>query len=78
MNAGAYGKEIKDVVTYVKYIDKNTNEIKILKKEEINFSYRKSCFCKLDGIIIEVGMHFEKRKQRRNKKENVRIQRKKN
>ena len=62
MNAGAYGKEIKDVVTYVKYIDKNTNEIKTLKKEEINFSYRNSCFCKLDGIIIEVGMHFEKRK----------------
>lgn len=33
MNAGAYGKEIKDVLSYVKYIDIETNEIKTIEIE---------------------------------------------
>ena len=60
MNAGAYGKEVKDIVQYVKYIDINTNEIKVLHNNEIKFEYRKSIFENLKAIIVEVGMIFEK------------------
>ena len=51
MNAGCYGSEIADVLLSVDAIDKHGNLIKI-KKEEIDFSYRKSSFKKPDLIII--------------------------
>lgn len=57
MNAGAYGKEIKDVLSYVKYIDIETNEIKTIEIEnEGIFSYRNSIFQKMNTVIIEVGL----------------------
>ena len=69
MNAGAYGEEISNLVTYVKYIDINTNEIKVLENEKLEFSYRKSIFQKIDTVILEVGMHLEKgNKEKINKK----------
>ena len=52
MNAGAYGTEIKDVLESVTYIDFNTLEIKTIKNEECNFSYRHSVFCENKNIII--------------------------
>lgn len=41
MNAGAYGKEIKDVISRVTVIDGEGNK-KILRREEIAFAYRQS------------------------------------
>lgn len=56
MNAGAYNQEIKDVLSYVKYIDIDTNEIKTLEIKEDMFSYRNSIFQKMNTVIIEVGL----------------------
>lgn len=53
MNAGAFGNEMKDIVSEVKYIDKN-GKINVLKNEEINFSYRNSIFEEnKEWIIVE-------------------------
>ena len=50
MNAGAYGREIKDVVTETEYIDENN---KIKKITDHKFSYRKSIFTEeIKGTII--------------------------
>ena len=45
MNAGAHGKEIKDITKSVKCIDYQGKE-KTLKKEELEFEYRSSIFKK--------------------------------
>ena len=51
MNAGAFGKEIQDCITDVRYFDRNGNE----KARPVVFNYRKSPFEK--GDIIR-GAHF--------------------
>ena len=43
MNAGAYGGEMKQVVTQVAYLDKNGDEV-VISGEECDFSYRHSWF----------------------------------
>lgn len=55
MNAGAYGKEMKDIVIYSKCMDKNGN-IVILNWEEHEFSYRKSAFAKNELILLETDI----------------------
>lgn len=52
MNAGAHGKEMKDVVKETKYMDLDGN-IHIISNKEHEFDYRKSIFSKTKGIIIE-------------------------
>ncbi len=42
MNAGAYGWEFSDVIKSVEAYNLETNNIEILLKEELNFSYRSS------------------------------------
>lgn len=60
MNAGAHGREMKDVVTAVTYMDRN-GEILTIKNEEAEFEYRKSMFTHhKDNIILEVEMQLEK------------------
>lgn len=60
MNAGAHGKEMKDVVTSVTYID-GYGEIHTIKNEDAEFEYRKSMFTNhRDYIILEVEMQLEK------------------
>ena len=59
MNAGAYGSEIKDVVTSTKYIDYNGN-IQTLNNDEHEFSYRNSIFSKMNGIILETVIKLPK------------------
>ena len=59
MNAGAYGKEIKDVVLETEFLDFETNEIRIFKNEELNFEYRKSIFENKKGIILSATFKFE-------------------
>lgn len=59
MNAGAHGKEIKDIVDTVTYIDVAGN-IKTISKKECEFEYRNSIFSKEKFIIIEVKMKLQK------------------
>lgn len=60
MNAGAHGKEMKDVVTSVTYMDRN-GKIYTIQNEEAEFEYRKSMFTHhKDYIILEVGIQLEK------------------
>lgn len=58
MNAGAYGKEIKDVVLSTTCIDKN-GRLYTFSNEEQKFSYRNSIFQKKDYIIIETKLKLE-------------------
>lgn len=62
MNAGAHGKEMKDIVTTITYMDR-TGRIHKIKNEEANFGYRNSIFVNKDYIILEVEMQLEKGKQ---------------
>lgn len=59
MNAGAYGREMKDVVLETEFLDFETNEIKVFKNEESNFEYRKSIFENKKGIILSATFKFE-------------------
>ena len=55
MNAGAHGKEMKDVIESVKVMDENGN-IKILHNSDLQFEYRNSIFSKTKDIILEATM----------------------
>ncbi len=59
MNAGANGKEIKDIITKIIYLDENGQK-KEMSVEEAEFSYRHSIFSEKEFIILEVIMTFEK------------------
>ena len=50
MNAGAWGGEISENLVKVELIDSN-GDLKCLKKNEINFSYRRSSFNKKDILL---------------------------
>lgn len=56
MNAGAYGKEIKDVIVNSFYIDNNCNEGS-LTKNEMKLSYRYSIY--FDNQFIITGAKFK-------------------
>ena len=59
MNAGAYGWEFSELLKDLRCFDLETFEIKILKKEELEFSYRKSK--NLDNkIILSATLKVEK------------------
>lgn len=63
MNAGAYGMELKDVVVKTKYLDLDTNEIKIINNEEHEFEYRKSIFQEKNTIILKSTLKLKKGKK---------------
>ena len=59
MNAGAYGWEFSELLKDLRCFDLETFEIEILKKEELEFSYRKST--NLDNkIILSATLTVEK------------------
>ena len=59
MNAGAYGWEFSELLKDLRCFDLETFEIEILKKEELDFSYRKSK--NLDNkIILSATLTVEK------------------
>lgn len=58
MNAGAYGGEMKDVVTEVTVLTKD-GEVKKLSGEEMNFRYRGSVVEDEGYIVLEVVMELE-------------------
>ena len=58
MNAGAYGGEMKDVVTETEYMDAS-GHLHIVCGEEHDFSYRHSMFCNHpEYTILSVKMHL--------------------
>lgn len=60
MNAGAYGKEMKDIVQKTTYIDLEDKKIKTINLEEHEFSYRHSAFQNKKGIIVQTTLKLEK------------------
>ena len=59
MNAGAYGGEMKDVVFWAKFMDRDGN-IHEYEKDQLDFGYRHSVFTDTDNIILEVGFELKK------------------
>ena len=59
MNAGAYGGEIKDVVSEVTYITQS-GEIKTITNAEADFSYRHSRFEDEKGTILSATLKLKK------------------
>ena len=59
MNAGAHGKEIKDIVTEVTAMDYN-GKIFNFTNEEAEFTYRHSKFSNGEYIILQVKMLLQK------------------
>ena len=58
MNAGAYGSEMKDVVTKTKVLNYLGKEI-ILNKSELNLSYRNSILQDKPYIAVEIEVKLE-------------------
>lgn len=59
MNAGAHGREMKDIVVSTKFLTRD-GEIKEITNKEHEFEYRNSIFGKKDYIIIETKLKLEK------------------
>ena len=60
MNAGAYGGELKDVVSKVTLLDVSTGEIVIKNNEEMDFSYRHSIIKDNPYIVLSVEITLKK------------------
>ena len=59
MNAGAHGKEFKDIVNTVTCMDYDGN-IKQFENKDMEFDYRRSMLKDKKYNILEVGMKFKK------------------
>ena len=57
MNAGAYGGELKDVVTEVTAL--YPDSVKVLTPAELDFSYRHSVFSAGEGIVLGAKVKLE-------------------
>ena len=62
MNAGANGKEIKDIITQVVVLDEKGN-IEVLQKDDLNLTYRNSIFRTNKSIILEAEFILKKGKK---------------
>lgn len=60
MNAGAYGGEMKDIVESVEVLDLDNYEVKELKNEELDFSYRKSIIQRKKYIVLTIKLKLKK------------------
>lgn len=60
MNAGAYGGEMKDIVESVEVLDLDNFELRELKNEELEFSYRKSIIQRKNYIVTTIKLKFKK------------------
>ncbi len=58
MNAGAYGGEMKDIVTEVTYMDSDLN-IYTITNDECKFKYRYSIFSEENVVITEVKLKLQ-------------------
>ena len=59
MNAGAYGGEIKDVCAEAEYMDLD-GSVRVLGREELNFSYRHSALEELPGLVLSATFRLVK------------------
>jgi len=59
MNAGAYGGEMKDIVSSCEYLDENF-EKHVIESKDLDFSYRHSFFSNKDLIITRVNLKLKK------------------
>lgn len=57
MNAGAFGGEMRDVITHVTIFDEASGEVKEITNEEANFRYRGSGI--IDNGYIVLGARFK-------------------
>ena len=62
MNAGAYGKEMKDIVISTKCMNTEGEIIELSNKEQ-KFEYRSSIFNNKDYIILEAKLKLQKGKK---------------
>lgn len=60
MNAGAYGGEMKDIVESVEVLDLDNFELKQLKNEDLEFSYRKSIIQRKNYIVTTIKLKLKK------------------
>ena len=60
MNAGAYGGEMKDIVESVQVLDLDKFELRELKNEELEFSYRKSIIQRKNYIVTTIKLKLQK------------------
>ncbi|WP_455060346.1 UDP-N-acetylmuramate dehydrogenase [Parvimonas micra] len=60
MNAGAYGGEMKDIVESVQVLDLDNFELRELKNEELEFSYRKSIIQRKNYIVTTIKLKLQK------------------
>lgn len=58
MNAGAYGGEMRDVVTAVDFLDSDQERFR-LSAEELGFSYRHSVFSDTDAVILGAQLRLQ-------------------
>ena len=77
MNAGAHGKEIKDIVSRIKCVDYD-GEIHEFSNKQCEFEYRNSIFFKLNCVILQTKLKLEygNKKEIQNKIKELVIQRK--
>lgn len=59
MNAGANGQSISDFIGWVEYLDLKSGRVQRLRREDLEFSYRKSPFTE-DQMILRVSFRFVK------------------
>ena len=62
MNAGAHGKEMKDIITEITAVDYE-GKIHKFSNEEAEFAYRKSMFSNGKYIIVEAKLELQKGKK---------------
>lgn len=62
MNAGAYGGEMKDIITEVEAIDRD-GKIQIFTADELDFHYRHSIFQENDFTVLTARMQLHKGSQ---------------
>ncbi len=60
MNAGAYDGEMKDVVEYVDIVTKDGAEVKRVKGEDMDFSYRHSVLEETGDVAVSVKLKMPK------------------
>ena len=60
MNAGAYGREMKDIISEVTYLDTKTLEIYSRAGADCGFGYRTSIFEKTGSIVLKMRVTLQK------------------
>ncbi len=62
MNAGAYGHNISEYILELKVLDKENN-VRVLKRKNLNFSYRSSTIKEEGMIVLEAKLKVEGKKK---------------